>query len=494
MATFCSPHTTIFSIPHSVQVHILSYLRAYDLSALQLTCHFFNDSTLMHDVVVHTAEHVYTTEFAPGIVSLPSNGKKYTLEDLRSIELNVVARVLSLPEPKTGFYISKSWVKKTLLWLETVNEPQPKKKLNKKQQRQRARRLSEVSPPWPNANSDLLCSHCNLQRCGVKAARSRRRLMDKHAWKILKRLYPDSTQLESVGGECLQCLMETETARKSEQDRLEQEKAERKKPLSNPLVRRFYTRTRGVCSDCLVSESATEVAVPTHKCPLKTASYVIIPRAWCHQWRHYMKTGEGGMPLPPDSSALLCDAHKNALVPPHLEAYLSGETPHLMSTIRPLIEDPKDQSFSSIPVGMEPPTSEATINALLAAGMSRAEVASQQMAMLQLETQRRQAQSTTPRRESSIAEVLDRENHVVVELVTEEEWLALQQTGCWPKQLSHFAVRVEVDGNKFRFSTNPCRECDPTGSRFQASAEVKYRRKRWEPKSVEQRRTPRVEY
>lgn len=49
-----------------------------------------------------------------------------------------------------------------------------------------------------------------LQRCCTKAARSRCRLMDKQAWKIIKRLYPDSTQLKSTRGECLQCMMESE--------------------------------------------------------------------------------------------------------------------------------------------------------------------------------------------------------------------------------------------------------------------------------------------
>jgi hypothetical protein len=177
-------------------------------------------------------------------------------------------------------------------------------------------RLSDVSPPWPNANSDILCEHQNLQRCSAKAARSRRKLMDKQAWKVLRKLYPDSTALESVAGECIQCLMETETARKNEQDRAEKEKLERKKPLSNPSVRQFYTRNKGVPTQCLVDQTnQIGPAVSTTSCPLTAGTYVIIPRAWCHQWRRYMKTGEGTMPLPPESSALLCDAHKLALLP-----------------------------------------------------------------------------------------------------------------------------------------------------------------------------------
>jgi hypothetical protein len=286
---------------------------------------------------------------------------KYTLAHLRLIELAVVAHVLSLPEPKTGYFVSKSWIKKTLLWLEKVNDPEchpcapaatPRKKLTKKQQRQRNRRLSDVSPPWPNANGDILCEHQNLQRSGAKAARSHRKLMDKKSWKVLRKLYPDSTQLDSVSGECLQCLMEAETARKDEQNRLEQQKLERKQPLSNPHVRRFYTRKRGVPYHCLLEnngrtndgslraddnqhssefgdddggkmrandncyaprDSSSSSSLQT--CPLSSGTYVILPRAWCHQWRRYIKTGEGCKPLPPDSSALLCDAHKLALLP-----------------------------------------------------------------------------------------------------------------------------------------------------------------------------------
>jgi hypothetical protein len=370
----CPPSTsslTLITLPDECQVHILTFLRAFDLSPLQQSCKFYYSKERIHKVVRYFVDQVYGPDLTQDILIAGSNdsdesdqkmpaknhkpkkcGKqpspkndgiptqippsgntssdaKYTLQHLRSIELTVVARVLSLPEPKTGFYVSKSWIKKTLLWLEAVNEPSANsgnpsgpKKLSKKQQRQRNRRLSDVSPPWPNVNSDILCEHQNLQRCSAKAARSRRKLMDKQAWKVLRKLYPDSTTLESVGGECLQCLMETEAAKKTESDRLEQAKLERKKPLANPHVRRFYTRTKGVPTDCLVdcndgSEATFSAARMPHAgpCPLITGKYVILPRSWCHQWRRYVKTGEGSMPLPPDSSALLCDAHKLALLP-----------------------------------------------------------------------------------------------------------------------------------------------------------------------------------
>mmetsp|Transcript_134226 Transcript_134226/g.199721 ORF Transcript_134226/g.199721 Transcript_134226/m.199721 type:complete len:510 (+) Transcript_134226:266-1795(+) len=502
------PKLSLQLIPCEVQVHMLTFLRAYDLSAVQQTCRFYNDPDLIENVVSYMADNVYSHDWTK---DKTSRGKR-TLEHLRNLELAVIAKILSSPEPKTGFYVSKSWIRKTLLWLEKVNEPPPVKKLTKKQLRQRDRRLSDVSPPWPNANSDILCSHECLQRCNAKSARARRRLMDKKAWKVLKKLYPDSTQLESVSGECLQCLMETETARRSEQTKKEQAKLERKECLSNPFVRTFYTRTRGVPADHLVSSSSPDEPKKGGKktCPLKKGRYMILPRAWCHQWRRYIKTGEGGVPLPPGASEVLCHAHQFALIPPHLEFCLQGETAQLLSSVKECeattiapTNTRASLSTGSVPVGVSPATDPGTVQALLSAGIPHNEILAQQMAMMQIHQLQdlQQQDATTPRspvasRDSAAhQELLNRENHVVVELVSEEEWSALRETGCWPKHLSNFCVSVTIaDDGRLTYSTEPCRKCDPTGSRFQANAEVKYRRKRWEPKSVENRRIPKLEY
>lgn len=624
MLTWSPPSTpttttiTLTQLPDEVQVHILAFLRSFDLGPVQQTCRFYNDPDRIHDIVNHFVHHVYGPEYTDGIIETidPSvnnnnnkngkpNGKnhnarnkkssnhqhqrkhqrksavghnrnggddsdgdtgtpaaaaaapfRYTLGHLRSIELTVVARVLSLPEPKTGYFVSKSWIKKTLLWLEKVNDPtchpcgtpttnDPRKKLTKKQQRQRNRRLSDVSAPWPNVNSDIICEHQNLQRSGAKAARSHRKLMDKKSWKVLRKLYPDSTQIESVSGECLQCLMEAETARKDQQDSMEHQKLERKRSLSNPHVRRFYTRTRGVPYHCLAENNNHQVrgngcgndddkttnegserddfdnhnyggdddgggkiratdncdarrnlslgsSMPV--CPLSGGTYVILPRAWCHQWRRYIKTGEGCMPLPPDSSALLCDAHKLPLLPPHLKAFLRGETPQLYACVK---EGNQNGGFSSpspvissvvassvavprSPVGVQPVLDIETINAFVASGLSRIEVATQRMAMMRLEEEQQQRvihnnHFGSPRESISSSvpcnnELLDRENHVVTELVTREEWLALQETGCWRNQISPYSMCVTVDKDgSFAFPTLPCRECDPTGLRFGSS-------------------------
>jgi hypothetical protein len=154
------------------------------------------------------------------------------------------------------------------------------------------------------------------------------------------------------------------------------------------------------------------------------------------------------------------------------------------------------------PGGGHPTLDLNVINSLMAAGISRNELASQRAAMFQFQEQHQAAATAvapaTPRRDSFCNnELLDRENHVVVELVTQEEWKALQETGCWPKQVSHYSVTVNVEKDgSFGFSTLPCRDCDPSGLRFMSCASVKnkFRSKRWEPKSVEQKRIPNLEY
>jgi hypothetical protein len=217
-----------------------------------------------------------------------------------------------------------------------------------------------------------------------------------------------------------------------------------------------------------------------------------------------------------------------------LEAFLNGDTSQLFASVKQdvVLSSPAATSAGvpRSPVGMTQPggrTLDADLmNALSAAGISRVDMAAQRRAMLQLEEQQHErlqqqqqeeavfASPTTlrRRRESSSSccnnELLDRENHAVIELVTHEELLALQQeTGCWSKQeqlsLTYsMCVTVEKNGT-YGFSTLRCRECDPTGLRFttpcaSVSAPIKnnilFRSKRWEPKHVEQKRIPNVEY
>jgi len=382
--------------------------------------------------------------------------------------------------------------------------------LSKKQQRIRNRRLSDAHPPWPNVNSELLCPHSNLkEENNSKSARARRKLLDKQAWKVLKKLYPDSTALASGNGECIQCALERQTDRKMELDQLEAEKAERRLPLNCPIVRRIYTRSRGVPAHCVKPTGYSTSTPPViagvaqrPTCPLIPGLYHALPRSWLHQWRRYLKHGGEKPPCAPDATALLCPAHRLPLIPPHLESYLYGETSNLLSTtvattaVSSAVAAPMTPAtptsagitnaagrpvgtMASIATSPNTPTMDRSmVESLRAAGMSPADVASQRMAMMTLERQNSNNAMQTPQQESQPAlsnnEQLDRENGVVVEIITEEEYEALSKW--WPKIHSSFVARfavleeattatdISLDcsslSSSITWSTSPCRECD----------------------------------
>lgn len=453
---------TLDRLPSEIHVNILTFLRAYDLAALHQTCRTFSSRTLVHRVIKETAENVYPSELTKGF---QLEGCEYTFESLRNMEWLVVARVLSRPEPSTGgFYVSKSWCKSALKWLEVQQEEQKQrsiasskknqKKMSKKKLRVRNRRLSDVSPPWPNVNSDLVCCHDNLQHCqSTRNARGRRRLVDKQAWKVLKKLYPDSVPLDTESGECLQCRLDVEALKLEQKQREEQEKEERRKPLSCSVVRSIYTRTRGVPTQSMVNNG-----------PLKPGLYHVLPRSWLYSWRRYLKTGEGDMPRAPDASDLLCYEHRLPLIPPHLEAYLYRETSSLWGVVADdTSRTPQSVARSStgLPVGMSPVDTE-TWNALRAAGVSQQELEAQRslsLTVMQLQTPTRPAVSKN--------ELLDLENSVVVEILTDEEFTALEKL--WPDVQTTYDLRFSVDGDDVCWSTLPCRACDPSSRNYDLS-------------------------
>jgi hypothetical protein len=607
----------ILDLPKELHVRILSCLRADCLAKVQLTCRSFNSPDLVHSIVTFASEYVYPPEMTTGFEKQPigsavvspnpsyttknkktvmmkpledSSQTHFTFEHLRNMELLVIARVLSSPEPSVGFVVSKSWCKSALKWLEVQQEdrctPSKKTKGSKKNVRTRQRHLSENVVLCPNVNSDITCPHDQLQHLNNnKSARARRRLLDRKAWKILKTLYPESTPLESVFGECVLCLAEAETTKKNKIDEKENEKLRRKLPLADPHLRRFYTRTRGVPEDCIrtscisrdnnasdtksdchdanfESDEDTKMAERprssngivdfkriTTSCPLINGSYYILPRSWCHGWRRYMKTGEGELMKitqrgydsnsrntcafpPPDAAGLLCDAHSIALLPPHLESYLFDDVMYINGSCcfdqkqllrrsstndyagasrEPLNSHPAPASLpSSLPtlVTGQGPT-EDSINAMRLAGLSEQEVNTQLSAMRNFEQQQLRSLeqeneivdetsngvvSFERRRLSdsfSNSELLDRENHAVVEIVTKDEFRALER--CWPGT-TLFALRVTVSDStsllatSVHFNTPICRECDVTGR--QCSVVIKNRARGWLRKSSEKARAP----
>jgi hypothetical protein len=105
-------------------------------------------------------------------------------------------------------------------------------------------------------NHDIICEHGALKQANVNAhmntdtnnnhashththntihstrsSRAKRRLMDKQAWKVLSKIYPQGIPLSTKLGECLKCTMETQTKKRNEEKLKIQLKEERKKPL-----------------------------------------------------------------------------------------------------------------------------------------------------------------------------------------------------------------------------------------------------------------------
>ena len=659
----------LLQIPSELHITILTYLRATDLSSLQQTCKTFSNRKLIKDTITAFATKVYPPSLTEGYDTPEISGEvqsvfeeKPTFEILRNMEMLLVARVLSRPEPllserrtnKNCFYVSKAWCKAALKWLEVQEEQRKeryklklaavqeqeeresaeaednngKKKKNrhhkhgkgkkqtkkmKRQERKKNRKLSDTLPPWQIVNHDIVCEHGFLkQSCsshntntGVaggesRSARAKRRLMDKQAWKVLKKLYPEGIQLSALHGECIQCAMETQTKKRNEEIQKQKQKDERRKPLENVHVRKFYSRTRGVPKDCLTMpegeyeshqinyNNATKFSSfensSTHLCPLIPGIYYVLPRAWCHKWRKYIKTGEGGRPHAPDASMCLCDAHRLPLIPPHLESFLYGETSSLLGTSsdvvimndntlgghdnteRPVqaatrsisssatassvvtihdLSTPSRNTYTSqsesitsprpLPVGFYPadqrlggrssynnrdgntssssisassqvrPYNNEIISTLRASGLSESEIQLQRLAMIQIEEERererRRAEEEVERlREqrlrmqqsvnlmspedirANLNAKLDRENIVVVEILTEEEFIALEQW--WPEIHSSYALKFAVVGNgttekEIVWTTYPCQTCDATGHHSNHDLVVRNRCRNW---------------
>jgi len=519
------------------------------------------------------------------------------------MEMLVVARVLSRPEPplserSNGYYVSKSWCRAALKWLDVQAEErrqreqkilddvaaaqkaaastsgkqvkykhhqhqQPKQKKKSKRQERKISNSTITPPPPLNVNDDITCEHGCLKYCGSgRTSRTKRRVLDKQAWKVLKKLYPQGAQLSSLDGECLQCALEVETEKRTEEMQKQRETEERKKPLSCPLVRGIYSRRSGVPKECLFfqQQQSDGISSPVARklpvlrngsiCPLVPGVYNVLPRAWCHRWRKYTKTGEGGRPPAPDTSACLCDAHRLPLVPPHLEAFLHGNTSSLLDA------DVKDESSvtespqtpRALPVGFYPlsqrlggggtpndgtgnprersiggqtytPRAQRAldddVSYLRASGMSEAEIQLQRLAMLQIEEQRAlqeralqeqralQEHAEQRRRHAmnnmgaaaavgipmSSEEVrakvnaqLDRENKVVVEILTDEELEALEKW--WPGIHSSYALKfavVELDAGAMDiiWTTQPCGDCDASGKASEYDFSVRNRNRNW---------------
>lgn len=154
----------------------------------------------------NNGQHLLSSSSSVASTTSPED-RVYTYEMLRNMEMLVVARVLSRPEPpiherSNCFYVSKSWCRAALRWLEVQEEERKeqeerrraaheaklaaaaaaaggsgtpygggkggkhyknqqfgssgKKKLSRKELKQRERRMSDSMPPWSNINVDIV--------------------------------------------------------------------------------------------------------------------------------------------------------------------------------------------------------------------------------------------------------------------------------------------------------------------------------------------------
>lgn len=502
------------------------------------------------------------------------------------------------------YYVSKSWCRAALKWLDVQAEERKqreqkrleeveaaavgkkahahqskhhqqhskqKKKKSKKEERKNSKlsaKLSTTPPPPLDVNQDITCEHGCLRYEEGRGSRAKRRLLDKQAWKILKKLYPQGAQLSSLDGECLQCTMEVETEKRSVEMQKQREAEDRKMPLGCPLVRGIYSRKSGVPKDCLAFQPPEQVLgnsllspvarkLPLLRngavCPLVPGVYNILPRSWCYHWRKYIRIGEGGKSSSPDTSACLCDAHRLPLIPPHLQSFLSGETASLMDTAAIVVlddgtilqsgggEENRPQTPRSLPVGFSPSNRQVggvaqgsgihtprerviggeriplpqprvanrliddEMSQLRASGLSEYEIQLQRLAMLQIDEQRAQHEEAQERRRQALnnrvvavaggdtplspeevrAKVnaqLDRENKVVVEIITDEEMEALEKW--WPGIHSSYALKfavVELDAGTMDivWTTQPCNYCDASGKASDYDFAVRNRNRNW---------------
>jgi hypothetical protein len=179
-----------------------------------------------------------------------------------------------------------------------------------------------------------------------------------------------------------------------------------------------------------------------------------------------MKTGEGGKSEStyeaPDSARVLCDLHRMALLPPHMKDFLYGQSSQLLESSTQRQASTAAAAFAQMPdsdLPALPAVAEESIQAMRSLGLNEEEIARQLAAMRSIEAQRRRLQeaivvdaASSPSRN----EMLDRENYIVVEILSQEEFLRLEKSGT-------FGLQFRVAFGQVHFDTPICRLCDTCG-------------------------------
>lgn len=109
-------------------------------------------------------------------------------------------------------------------------------------------------PPWPIINADLLCCHNNLALS--KVPKAKRRAIDSRAWFLLRKYYPEGPQYKCKNAvECLVCAGEDQSTKTMIAERRENEIAQRRCNYLPTALMALSMRKNGVPSHCLAASN-----------------------------------------------------------------------------------------------------------------------------------------------------------------------------------------------------------------------------------------------
>ena len=217
-------------------------------------------------------------------------------------EIKCILAALNSPQPmihQSAYWISSSWLSNARKYHETLVLPDPAdalerrdrarevaelvcsvptgytingnhsaRKESRKNSRIKARRGSDVLPPWPAVNADLICPHGNLTL--LKNPKAKRRLISPTAWHFLRRFYPlgptfkaqsaNPNSLHKGVKECLHCAQLTEDAKHTIQTNQAKELKRRTEAYVPSILRGLMQRRSGIPTHVLRGRTLNSVA------------------------------------------------------------------------------------------------------------------------------------------------------------------------------------------------------------------------------------------
>ena len=267
--------------------HIISFLRAVEIASCSEVNKKIFSKARIQKAIKFQLQYVYSPlmlSLSPN--SIPNTSAALAVHDyecrcdvLYTKEVKLILSALNYSQGQIkGYWVSTSWLSNTKKYFEALTLPTivydilsnssmntnsksaRKTASNKKSSKIRQRRGSDVSsfistlfilhlftklfiklfifhlffiqalPPWPCMNSDIMCVHGNLALS--KNSKSKRKLIDKKVWNILRKYYPRGPGFKYPshvsGNECEECQATNSEANKLLSARKELEVSKRK--------------------------------------------------------------------------------------------------------------------------------------------------------------------------------------------------------------------------------------------------------------------------